>query len=117
MDKLSEKLQQASDCGDFGRALEEYPEMARELERERDELRAHCAVFRSLYDNFGNNGFEDAQLIEAFGNQALMLPSQSLAEIKAQAVEMYADFDDEYANAGHRCCPRKFANQLRKEAE
>lgn len=101
------------------------------VRQERDELRAHCAVFRSLYDNFGNNGFEDAKLIEAFGNQALMLPAQSLAAIKAETVKealdhlaksqseatSHIEWSQEYGYEIAINWLSEYADNLRKEAE
>lgn len=39
--KLSEKLKQDHECGDFGQALKGYSEQAAALEKEAEELRAY----------------------------------------------------------------------------
>lgn len=136
MNKLSEQLQQASDCGDFGRALEEYPEMARELERERDELRAHCRRLRSgilkvsiRARNLCEKELSVPELIE-LERLVFSTPAQSLAEIKAQAIEKAVKDcmpgppsppDDPPLGYNEYCealaCVQESANQLRKEAE
>jgi hypothetical protein len=112
--KMQEEYRSAS-LDDVIRAVDS--EMG--LRRECDELKAHCEGFRSLYDRFGNDGFEDVQLIEEFGNVACSVPIQSLAEIKAQAIE---DAAKKFEGSADGCCPAdifssdlyEYANKLRE---
>lgn len=120
--KRSERLDQLE--VDYAAHVQDMDASLDRLERENRGLRAHCerlqkGALRSIRASDPDKVHpRDWQAIHRMVTKDCEItPSQSLAEIKAQAIEMYADLDDEYGNAGHRCCPRQFAEQLRKEAE
>ena len=106
--KLSEELKMLHDSGDVGRAVEGFSERASAMEDEIDALLVQVDYFRSLYVRltnnveFADNGegcyVADGELMRDFDKWADATPQQCLAEVRAQAVERYAEMLRNEAN-------------------
>lgn len=86
------------------------------LEQENKELRAHCERLRH-HIREGLEPAENDESISSYTDDTVQLlnsiPAQSLAEIRAQAVEEFSDMlSSDFAELAY-----EYADQLRKEAE
>jgi FtsZ-binding cell division protein ZapB len=98
--------------------VNEARQAEQEADRERDELKAHCERLKSTlidchnaHDTFYIEQPDTCKVIDS-------TPAQSLAEIKAQAIEeAIEDYRKEYCGQGIESWLSGFASNLRKEAE